>query len=228
MSDVMRMIGYGVIIEESSINDMLYALTKNLPMEQKKRFYIGHSVVDPIDYDDMTSSDQELYDNVDASKDSFMKTDFGDDWMDYIDMYMGKYYPLLNIDYTEEFDAVAVYIGTTRKSEALTREEQSYKYWANYEENRINRSEGALPLKDRSDRLKGLPSTTEVNAAVANEHSASIVVPDEQKEELNNFLKEAGIFTQPQVIAWTEFMEKDTIIFTRWQYGSRYLKEQNV
>lgn len=228
MSAVMRTIGYGVIVEKRHINDMLYALTKGLSLEQKKRFYIGHSVVDPISYEDMGSSYQELYDNVDTNQASFMRTDFGDNWMDYIDMYMDKHYPLLNIAYTEESDAVAVYVGVTRKVEELTMEEQSYEYWMDYEEDRLSRPTGALPLKDMSDRLLGLPSTAEVNVAVANEHGASIVINDEQRQQLSNFLQEAGVLLEPKVTAWTEYMEEDTIIFTNWQYGSRYPKEQNV
>lgn len=76
--------------------------------------------------------------------------------------------------------------------------------------------------------LEGLPSPKEINVSVAQERSASITITDRQSKEFSAFLQEAGILTQPKVIAWTEYEGEDDIIFTSWQYGARNTKEQNV
>lgn len=134
MSYLMRIVGYGVIIEDKHLSDMLGMLAEPLTMEQKKRFYIGHNVLEPIDYEDMNSHDKKLYDEVDVNNPSFLKTDFGDHWIDYLDMYLDKHYPSLCVSFAAESDDIAVYAGTTRSKENLADHEGLYKFWKNYED----------------------------------------------------------------------------------------------
>lgn len=196
MSNYDKITGYGVLIGGGQINDMMQALALPLTMEEKKRFHIGHKVIDPISYEDMEDHYKAKYDNVNIDDPAFLVTDFGNRWMDYIDMYLDQNYPLLDITPTTVPGTIAVYAGSTRRREGQT---QSF----------MGRPiSGALPPRSKPGALppRNKPATIETTMPV--DDNASKEATDKQKEQMSGFLRDAGISTLPAFITWEELMSR--------------------
>lgn len=195
MSDTIRVSGYGVLIGGICLNDMLQALTHPLTMEQKKLFYIGHKVIEPSGYNDMDDHYKARYDSVDIDAPDFLITDFGNRWMEFIDMYMDTYYPLLTISPTTVLGTIAIYAMSTKQLNQDIPDLLRSDYPAPLHPS--NRSM-ALPARNKSEPLSTVPATDKLSVKITEEH----------KEQLSGFLRDTGISIQPEIIVWEEMMAR--------------------
>lgn len=223
MSNYDRVTAYGILISGRRINDMLQALTEPLTMEQKKRFYIGHCVIEPVSYNDMEDHYKVKYDNVDMGDPAFLVTDFGNHWMDYIDMYIDEYYPLLSITPTFESGIVAVYASKTR---------QVNKHLPNLmglaSPVLVSPRSQSMALPPR--RIPGAltPRIKPVSAhetKVVMDDNGSTEITDEQKKQMSGFLRDAGIIAKPETVVWGEPMTRggwQGCIREPWRYRKNH------
>lgn len=223
MSAVMRAIGYGILIEKRHVNDMLYALTKGLSVEQKKRFYIGHKVIEPVSYNDMEDRYKAKYDDIDIDAPDFLITDFGSHWMEYIDMYMDNYYPLLSISPTADPCTIAVYATSTRQ---VNKDMPNLMGLGNSVEVSSVSQSMALPPRPIPGALppRIKPATTHETKVVMDDN-VSIEITDEQKEQLSGFLRDTGISTKPETVVWSEIMTRggwQGCIREPWRYRKNH------
>lgn len=206
MSSYDRITAYGVLIHGRFINDMLQALTSPLTMEQKKRFYIGHKVIEPVSYNDMEDRYKAKYDDIDIDAPDFLVTDFGSRWMEYIDMYMDNYYPLLSVSPTADPRTIAVYATSTRQVNKdmphLIGLDSPAGSSPRFQSLALpsRRLPGALP-----PRIK--PATTHETKVIMDDN-VSIEILDEQKEQLSGFLRDTDISAKPETVVWSEIMTR--------------------
>lgn len=223
MSSYNRITAYGVLINGNHINAMLQALTRPLAMEQKKRFYIGHKVIEPVSYNDMEDRYKAKYDDIDIDAPDFLVTDFGSRWMEYIDMYMDNYYPLLSVSPTADPRTVALYVTKNRQVNKDMPNLMGLDIPAGASKSPPSmalpprRLPGALP-----PRIK--PATTHEANVVMNDNG-STEITDEQKEQMSLFLHDTGIPANPEMVEWEELMTRggwQGCIREHWRYRKNH------